>query len=149
MESTVIPDTYNPNALVQYKVIDGETVTFPITKVTDLEWALESARQAQASYYSMRNKIDGLNDQIIEWSNPNYDKDDVIRELCEYFDLNPSKQVTVTGTISFEVTVDVPFNEVEDFDANYYLGDELSLDSNSHNLDVNTWSIEDTYVDWN
>jgi hypothetical protein len=149
MESTVIPDTYNPNALVQYKVIDGETVTFPITKVTDLEWVLENARQRTAEYFSLRNKIDGLNDQIIEWSNPNYDKDDVIRELCEYFDLNPSKQVTVTGTISFEVTVDVPFNEVENFDAHYYLGDELSLDSNSHNVDVNTWSIEDTDVDWN
>lgn len=147
--ATITPDTYNPNALVQYKVIDGEQVTFPITKVTDLEWQLESARQAQANYYSMRNKIDGLNDQVIEWSNPNYDKDDVIRLLCEYFDINPSKQVTVTGTISFEVTIDVALDEVDDFDAHYYLGDELSLDSNTSAVDINTWSIEDTDVDWN
>jgi len=147
--ATVTPDTYNPNALVQYKVIDGDTVTFPITKVTDLEWVLENARQRTSEYYSLRNKVDGLEEQIIEWVNPNYDKDDVIRLLCEYFGINPSKQVTVTGTISFEVTIDVPLDEVEDFDAHYYLGDELSLDSNTSAVDINSWLIEDTDVDWN
>jgi|694.fasta_scaffold20122_12 hypothetical protein len=147
--ATVTPDTYNPNALVQYKVIDGEQVSFPITKVTDLEWVLENARQRTSEYYSLRNKVDGLEEQIVEWVNPNYDKDDVIRLLCEYFAINPSKQVTVTGTISFEVTIDVPLDEVDDFDAHYLLGDELSLDSNSSAVDINSWLIEDTDVDWN
>jgi hypothetical protein len=147
--ATVTPDTYNPNALVQYKVIDGEQVSFPITKVTDLEWVLENARQRTSEYYSLRDKVDGLEEQIVEWVNPNYDKDDVIRLLCEYFAINPSKQVTVTGTISFEVTVNVPLDEVDDFDAHYLLGDELSLDSNSSAVDINSWLIEDTDVDWN
>jgi hypothetical protein len=147
--ATVTPDTYNPNALVQYKVIDGEQVSFPITKVTDLEWVLENARQRTSEYYSLSNKVDGLEEQIVEWVNPNYDKDDVIRLLCEYFGINPSKQVTVTGTISFEVTIDVPLDEVDDFDAHYLLGDELSLDSNSSAVDINSWLIEDTDVDWN
>jgi hypothetical protein len=147
--ATVTPDTYNPNALVQYKVIDGEQVSFPITKVTDLEWVLENARQRTSEYYSLRNKVDGLEEQIVEWVNPNYDKDDVIRLLCEYFAINPSKQVTVTGTISFEVTIDVPLDEVDNFDAHYLLGDELSLDSNSSAVDINSWLIEDTDVDWN
>jgi hypothetical protein len=147
--ATVTPDTYNPNALVQYKVIDGEQVSFPITKVTDLEWVLENARQRTSEYYSLSNKVDGLEEQIVEWVNPNYDKDDVIRLLCEYFAINPSKQVTVTGTISFEVTIDVPLDEVDDFDAHYLLGDELSLDSNSSAVDINSWLIEDTDVDWN
>jgi hypothetical protein len=147
--ATVTPDTYNPNALVQYKVIDGEQVSFPITKVTDLEWVIENARQRTSEYYSLRDKVDGLEEQIVEWVNPNYDKDDVIRLLCEYFAINPSKQVTVTGTISFEVTVNVPLDEVDDFDAHYLLGDELSLDSNSSAVDINSWLIEDTDVDWN
>ena len=147
--ATLTPDTYNPNALVQYKVIDGEQVSFPITKVTDLEWVLENARQRTSEYYSLRNKVDGLEEQIIEWVNPNYDKDDVIRLLCEYFGINPTKQITVTGTISFEVTIDVPLDEVDNFDAHYYLGDELSLDSNTSAVDINSWLIEDTDVDWN
>jgi len=147
--ATVTPDTYNPNALIQYKVIDGENVSFPITKVVDLEYVLENARQRTSEYYSLRNKVDGLEEQIIEWVNPNYDKDDVIRLLCEYFGINPTKQITVTGTISFEVTIDVPLDEVDNFDAHYYLGDELSLDSNTSAVDINSWLIEDTDVDWN
>jgi hypothetical protein len=147
--ATVTPDTYNPNALIQYKVIDGENVSFPITKVVDLEYVLENARQRTSEYYSLRNKVDGLEEQIIEWVNPNYDKDDVIRLLCEYFGINPTKQITVTGTISFEVTIDVPLDEVDNFDPHYYLGDELSLDSNTSAVDINSWLIEDTDVDWN
>jgi hypothetical protein len=147
--ATLTPDTYNPNALVQYKVIDGDNVTFPITKVVDLEYVLENARQRTSEYYSLRNKVDGLEEQIIEWVNPNYDKEDVIRLLCEYFGINPAKQITVTGTISFEVTIDVPLDEVDNFDPHYYLGDELSLDSNTSAVDINSWLIEDTDVDWN
>lgn len=147
-------ETYNPNLLVTYKKIAGtfaapETPEYVTDKVVSIEWELDQARRIKQDYASLRNKIDGLHDQIIEWSNPNYDKDDVIRELCEYFGINPVKQVTVTGTISFEVTVDIPLDEVDNFDAHYLLGDELTLDSNSPNVDVNTWGIEDTDVDWN
>lgn len=145
---TAVPDTYNPNALVQYKVIDGDQVSFPITKVTDLEWVLENARKRTSEFYSLSEKVNGLEDQIVEWSNPNYDKDDVIRLLCEYFNINPTKQLLVSGTISFEAVINVPLDEVEDFDAHYYLGDELSLDSNTSAVEINSWLIEDTNVDW-
>lgn len=147
-------ETYNPNLLVTYKKIAGtfaapEEPEYVTDKVVSIEWELDQARRIKSDYGTLRNKIDGLNEQVVEWSNPNYDKNDVIRELCEYFGINPSKQVTVTGTISFEVTVDIPLDEVDDFDAHYLLGDELILDSNSSNINVNTWGIEDTDVDWN
>ena len=147
-------ETYNPNLLVTYKKIAGnyaapETPEYVTDKVVSIEWELDQARTIKQDYASLRNKVDGLHDRIIEWSNPNYEKDDVIRELCEYFGISPVKQVTVTGTISFEVTADIPLDEVDNFDAHYLLGDELTLDSNSPNVDVNTWGIEDTDVDWN
>lgn len=143
-----VPDTYNPNALIQYKDIDREQVTFPITKVVDLEWLLENAKHTKSEYRRLSNLVNGLGDKVIEWVNPNYNKEDVIRELCEYFGISPVKQVVVTGTISFELTVDVPLDEVEDFDAHYYLQDELVLDSHSSSIDINTWSIENSDVDW-
>jgi hypothetical protein len=42
----------------------------------------------------------------------------------------------------------VPLDEVEDFDAHYKLGDELSLTSYGNDVEVNDWSIESTDVDW-
>ena len=115
---------YNPHMLVTYKAIAGtyaepESPTYLTDKVTDIEWA-----------------------------NPNYDKDEVIAGICEYFDINPTKEVTVTGTISYEVTVNIPLNEVEDFDADYLLGDELSLDSNSSHISVDNWTLDSADVDW-
>ncbi|NBR23810.1 MAG: hypothetical protein EBU08_08595 [Micrococcales bacterium] len=146
-------ERYNPNQLVTYKKIAGtfaapEAPEYITEKVVDIEWALDQARKQSADYYSLKNKIDGLNDKIVEWANPNYSKEEVIRELCEYFGINPTKQVRVTGTIQFEAIVDIPLDEVEDFDAHYLLADDLSLTSYNSNVDINDWSLEDTDVDW-
>jgi hypothetical protein len=45
--------------------------------------------------------------------------------------------------------MEVPIDEVEDFDAHYILGDELSLDSSNGDIEVSTWSIDSADVDWN
>ena len=43
------PVHYNPNQLVTYKVIDldatDQTISYPTTKVTELEWDLEQGRR--------------------------------------------------------------------------------------------------------
>jgi hypothetical protein len=144
---------YNPHMLVTYKAIAGtyaepESPTYLTDKVTDIEWALHNMRVDKDAYYKLRSKISGLEEQVVEWANPNYDKDEVIAGICEYFNINPTKQVTVTGTISYEVTIDIPLNEVEDFDADYLLGDELSVDSNSSNISVDNWTLDSADVDW-
>jgi hypothetical protein len=144
---------YNPHMLVTYKAIAGtyaepEAATYLTDKVTDIEWALHNIRVDRDAYYKLRSKVSGLEEQVIEWANPNYDKDEVIAGICEYFGINPTKEVTVTGTISYEVTVNIPLNEVEDFDADYLLGDELSLDSNSSHISVDNWTLDSTDVDW-
>jgi hypothetical protein len=144
---------YNPHMLVTYKAIAGtyaepEAATYLTDKVTDIEWALHNIRVDRDAYHKLRSKVSGLEEQVIEWANPNYDKDEVIAGICEYFGINPTKEVTVTGTISYEVTVNIPLNEVEDFDADYLLGDELSLDSNSSHISVDNWTLDSTDVDW-
>jgi hypothetical protein len=141
-------ERYNPNQLVTYKKIFNDETTYSTEKVVDIEWALDQARNAKSEYIKLRSLVDGLNDKVVEWTNPNYSKEEVIRELCEYFGINPTKQVRVTGTIQFEAIVDIPLDEVEDFDAHYLLADDLSLTSYNSNVDINDWSLQDTDVDW-
>ena len=143
-----VPDTYNPSALVQYKVINGENVTFPITKVTDLEWDLEQGRRWNKNYHDLKEKVNGLEELLVELYNPNYTKEEALQQIAQLFGFELSKSVTVTGTINFEVIIQVPLDEVEDFDAHYKLGDELSLTSYGSDVEVNDWSIESTDVDW-
>ena len=143
-----VPDTYNPSALIQYKVIQGENVTYPITKVTDLEWDLEQGRRSRDNFNELKGTVNQLEELLIELYNPNYTKEEALQQIAELFGFELSKSVTVTGTINFEVIIQVPLDEVEDFDAHYKLGDELSLTSYGSDVEVNDWTIESTDVDW-
>jgi hypothetical protein len=144
-----VTDMYNPNLLVTYKKIDNNEVSYPTEKVTDIEWALDQGRRNSLAFMNLTHKIDDLKEHIEEWVNPNYDKQEVITELCEYFGINPTKTVTVTGTINFEVTIQVPFDEIDSFDALYKVGDELSLTSYANDVEVGDWTVDNVDVDWN
>jgi hypothetical protein len=148
-----VPNEYNSNLLVTYKKIAGtyaqpEAPEYITQKVVDLEWALEQGRRADDNYNGLRLKVNELEELLVELYNPNYTKEEALQQIAELFGFELSKTVTVTGTINFEVTVQVPLDEVDNFDAHYKLGDELTLTSYG-DVEVNDWSIEDTDVDWN
>ena len=145
--------SYNPNLLVTYKVVPEtyaapESPTFMTDKVTDIEWALHQARNDRKTIDQNFKQMLALEELLVELYNPNYDKSEVLQQITELFGWELKKTVTVTGTISFEVEVSVPLDELEDFDAHYILGDELSLDSNNSDIDVNTWTVDSADVNW-
>jgi hydroxymethylpyrimidine pyrophosphatase-like HAD family hydrolase len=147
------PIEYNPNLLVTYKKIAGtyaqpEAPEYVTDKVVDLEWTLDQSRRSNDNYNDLKSKVNQLEDLIVELYNPNYSKEEALEQIAELFGFELSKTVTVTGTIEFEVTVQVPLDEIENFDAHYKLGDELSLTAYGDEVEVNTWSIQDTDVDW-
>jgi hypothetical protein len=147
------PIEYNPNLLVTYKKIAGtyaqpEAPEYVTDKVVDLEWTLDQSRRSNDNYNDLKSKVNQLEELLVELYNPNYSKEEALEQIAELFGFELSKTVTVTGTIEFEVTVQVPLDEIENFDAHYKLGDELSLTAYGDEVEVNTWSIQDTDVDW-
>ena len=149
-----VPHEYNSNLLVTYKKIAGtyaqpEEPEYITQKVVDLEWALEQGRRADDLYLGLKLKVNELEELLVELYNPNYTKEEALQQIAELFGFELSKTVTVTGTINFEVTVQVPLDEIDNFDAHYKLGDELSLTSYGSDVEVGDWTIEDTDVDWN
>jgi hypothetical protein len=149
-----VPNEYNPNLLVTYKKIAGtyaqpEAPEYITQKVVDLEWALEQGRRADDLYLGLKLKVNELEELLVELYNPNYTKEEVLQQVAELFGFELSKTVTVTGTINFEVNVQVPLDEIDNFDAYYKLGDELSLTSYGNDVEVGDWTIESTDVDWN
>lgn len=146
--------SYNPNLLVTYKAIPEtyaapESPTFMTDKVTDIEWALHQARNDRKTVDANFKLQLGLEELLVELYNPNYDKSEVLQQIKDYFGWELKKTVSVSGMISFEVEMEVPIDEIEDFDAHYILGDELSLDSNNGDIEVSTWSIDSTDIQWN
>ena len=156
-DSTIHPQTtkgnemdvtteYNPNILVTYKKIDGDNVSYVTDKVTQIEWDLDKGRRNSKSFMDLTHKIDDLKEQIVEWHNPNYDKQEVLDGLCEYFGINPSQTVRVEAQINVVVDIEVPIADMEDFDASMYLSDYLAIDCNDSTSTVETWDVE--HVNW-
>jgi hypothetical protein len=146
--------SYNPNLLVTYKVVPDtyaapESPTFMTEKVTELEWALHVARRDRKTVDENFKQMLALEELLVELYNPNYEKSEVLQQITELFGWELKKTVSVSGTISFEVEMEVPIDEVEDFDAHYILGDELSLDSNNGDIDITTWSVDSADIQWN
>ena len=142
---------YNPNLLVTYKAIAGtyaapEQPTYLTSKVTELEWALDTARSQKETLRNLQGTIGQLEDNIVEWYDPNYSKEEVLVALCELFGINPVKEIEVQGTVSFSGTISVPMSEIADFDlSNVSIEAELSSYDYDADLNVDEVSLEDHY----
>ena len=142
---------YNPHLLVTYKAVAGtyaapEEATYLTSKVTDLEWELHSARAREESLRSIQGTIGQLEDNIVEWYDPNYSKEEVLVALCELFGINPVKEIEVQGTVTFTGTISVPMSEIADFDlSNVSIEAELSSYDYDADLNVDEVTVEDAY----
>ena len=154
---TVTLDMYNPHALVTLKkIINTESgdVQFELYKTTELEGVLDDLRRRdnlisqriEAQEKQIGKVIDNMTVQ--GWYNPNTDKSEVLSDLCEIFGHEPKQEIRITGSITFDVRYDCPLDEVEDFDARYFLQDTLTLDAYNGDVIVESFDVEDADVDW-
>jgi hypothetical protein len=140
-ESTVtispIPDTYNPNLLVTYKVIRGYSdAEYQTDKVTSIEWDLHNARQTQKTNGVLQGKIDAVKEIICEAYADSGDQD-TLREIAEALSIELIKEVEFTASI--EVTGTYSYN-ILDSDYEPDLTDEVTdalyADSNNGNIEI-------------
>jgi hypothetical protein len=141
---------YNPNLLVTYKCIPDtyaapESPTFCTDKVTQIEWDLHNGRFNAGIAAERRNDIAWLEDQIPEWYDPNYTKEEVLKALAEHFNINPVKQISVYGTVSFSGTINVPLDEIEDFDLSNVT---IDVDLNSYDYEADL-TVDDVSLEEN
>lgn len=150
METNTMPDTYNPNLLVTYKSITDGEVSYPTIKVVNLEYQLDQVKYTEKQLVKNADIINQITSNLSAdgWYNPNTDKEDVLRDLCEILGHEPKQTVSITGTINFEVNYDIPLDELEDFDAKYFLQDNLYIDSYNGDLTVESFDVEDADVNY-
>ena len=143
--------SYNPNLLVTYKYVPEtyaapESPTYMTDKVTDIEWQLHKSREYSNIAAERRGDIEWLEEQVTEWYDPNYSKEEVLQALIEHFKINPVKQIEVQGTVSFSGTINVPVSELDGFDlSNVTIDVDLSSYEYDADLNVDEVSLEDHY----
>ncbi len=138
----VVPDTYNPNLLVTYKVIRGYSdAEYATDKVTSIEWDLHNARQNSKHNAVLQGKIDAVKEIICEAYADSQDQD-TLREIAEALDIELIKEIQFTASV--EVSGTYSFNVLEndyDMDLDSEVTDALYADSNNGNI-----TIDDTEV---
>jgi hypothetical protein len=140
MEETntvTVPDTYNPNLLVTYKVIRGYSdAEYATDKVTSIEWDLHNARQAQKTNGVLNGKIDAVKEIICEAYADSQDQD-TLREIAEALSIELIKEVEWTASI--EVSGTYSYNILEndyDLDLESEITDAIFAESNNGNIEI-------------
>ena len=137
-----VPDTYNPNLLVTYKVIKGYSdAEYQTDKVTSIEWDLHNARQAQKRVGVFEDKINTVKDIITEAYAESEDQD-TLQAIAEALGIELINEVQftasieVSGTYSYNILDGESSDDLEEL-----VSESLYADSNHGNI-----CIDDTEV---
>ena len=141
------PLHYNANQLVTYKVINGDTVTYPTEKVNQIEWTLEQARRTADKANGLQSQINRIIDNMTEdyWYNPNTDSETILEDLCEILQFNPVKNIDFTATIRINGSIEIPIADAVDFDLDTHVFEALSIDTNTGTVDIHDWDVDNVY----
>ena len=145
-------EAYNPHAFITLRKINRESndSMFIMHKATELEETLDRIKNLEKLVEINQKQIGQvLGNMTAEgWYSSSTDKSEVLSDLCDIFEHEPKQEIRITGTMTFELRYDCPLDEVEDFDARYFVQDNLSVDSYNGNVIVESFDIEDADVDW-
>lgn len=140
--AVTVPDTYNSNLLVTYKVIRGYSdPEYATDKVASLEWDLHNGRESQKRVNVLLSKIDSVKEIICEKYADSGDQE-TLQEIAEALDIELIKEVEFTASV--EVTGTYSYNILEygeDFDLESEVTDALFADSNHGNIEVNDQEV--------
>jgi len=132
--TTPVPDTYNANLLVTYKVIKGYSdPEYATDKVASIEWDLHNARQAQKHNGVLQDKINTAKDIIAEAYADSGDQD-TLRAIAEALGIELTR--TVEFTCSIEVSGTVEVDLLEDYELEDDIADNLYVDSQSGRIEI-------------
>lgn len=132
--TTPVPDTYNANLLVTYKVIKGYSdPEYATDKVASIEWDLHNARQAQKHNGVLQDKINTAKDIIAE-AYPDSGDQDTLRSIAEALGIELTRTVEFTATIEVSGTIELDL--LEDYDIEDEITDNLYVDSQSGRIEI-------------
>jgi hypothetical protein len=140
--TTPIPESYNSNLLVTYKVIRGYSdAEYATDKVTSIEWDLHNGRQSQKTVGVLNGKIDTVKEIICEAYADSQDQD-TLRDIAEALGIELIKEVQftasveVSGTYSYDI-----LSDYSEYDLDSVITDALFADSNDGNVQVDDTEV--------
>jgi hypothetical protein len=136
-----VPDTYNSNLLVTYKVIKGYSdAEYATDKVASIEWDLHNGRQSQKQASMYASKIDAVKDIITE-AYGDSDDQETLRSIAEALDIELTRTVEWSATIEVSGTIELDLLTDSDTDVESEIYDNLYVESQHGNIQVDDTEV--------
>jgi hypothetical protein len=133
---TTVPESYNSNLLVTYKVIRGYSdAEYATDKVASIEWDLHNGRQSQKQANMYLSKIDTVKDIITE-AYADSDDQETLRSIAEVLDIALTRDVEWSATIEVSGTIQLDLLADSDTDVEQEIYDNLYVDSQNGNIEI-------------
>ena len=143
----VVPEHYNPNQIVTYRIIDSEAHQsdypnwYPTVKVSDLEYELHQHRRERRELNRYTQHIGMLENRLVDYLD--MDSEEIVADICSIFGFNPTKEIQFEATATITGTVSVPLDELANFDIND-IDLNVYADSHSHDAEIDV-EIDNIY----
>lgn len=130
-----------------------ETTDYLKSKIAELEDIVSRQNSALSTHQNCdywKSENGRVQSQLIELINSSWDEADgteILEAICEIIDYEPKKTVNFSGTISFSGSIDVPLNELSNFDLHYFLQDELSLETGYGDMILDSFEVDNVEED--
>ena len=106
----------------------------------DLDSMTKLYSRADAKVADLHRKIQNVEDHIKDVYFMNGEIDDDLRAVAELLDISLTKQITGSGTVTFDFTADVPLDFDDDLDLSVYF--------ETNNIDVNIFEPDNISCEW-
>ena len=134
--AVTVPDTYNANLLVTYKVIRGYSdAEYATDKVASLEWDLHNGRQSQKTVGVLNGKIDAVK-EIIGEAYADSDDQETLRAIAEALGIDLTREVEWSATIEVSGTITLDLLADSDTDVEQEIYDNLYVDSQNGQIEI-------------
>ena len=131
-----VPDTYNPNLLVTYKVIRGYSdAEYTTDKVSSIEWDLHNGRENDKKIQGLRLSIDSVK-EIISEAYPDSEDQDTLRAIAEALNIELTKTVEFTATVEVTGTVEIDLLADYGTDVETEVMENLYVEAQSGNIEI-------------
>ena len=139
METLTNPaDIYNPNALVTYKKIVNGEAEYVTIKTTELDWAMNRARQDEKQVLNDYEKAVALEDIIKENYLESGDQGTLL-QIAELFHIALTKDIEFVATIEIAGTVTVDLTDEDALQT--LLENSINVSSYDGDLDVSDYVL--------
>ena len=134
--AVTVPDTYNSNLLVTYKVIRGYSdAEYATDKVASIEWDLHNGRQSQKTVHVLNSKIDTVK-EIIGEAYADSDDQETLRAIAEALGIDLTREVEWSATIEVSGTITLDLLADSDTDVEQEIYDNLYVDSQNGQIEI-------------